>query len=292
MNNQYSTNVYQFYVVTYNQKNLVLRSLDSVKHQVEQFGDGKLVELNIFDDCSTDGAIEVINVWVKQNQKLFNSIYFISNEINLGIRKNVFNARENISSFKYFFVAGDDLIPNSSDVFEYMDFCSVRDFVFPFYYVHGDFNFRNFLFWFRIEYFRKFPRILSKVILNECVLAAQGSYVSPHLLHDQDFLDFYFGPINYDNEDWQTWKYFFGIKEMSFEVYYKPVYNYFPSIYRVNPSVLEPLYLRIINRIRISIFDKVARKSLIQSVIGLFIVIINFNKVKAYLLVKKTKFIF
>lgn len=64
-------------VPVYNQDNLIIRALDSIPKRND-------IEILIIDDNSIDDSVNVINNWIDNNKKLFNSITFKINEENMG----------------------------------------------------------------------------------------------------------------------------------------------------------------------------------------------------------------
>lgn len=272
MDDKYSNKKYQFFVITYNQKDLVLRALNSIKKQVEQYGKDKLIELNIFDDSSSDGSIEVVDDWINNYAQIISETFFNINEVNLGIKKNVYKAREKITSNKYFMLAGDDEFNPSTNVFEYMDYCSGKMVVLSPYLVHGEFRFNELLFWGRVEFFKMNPNLLSRIILWRNVIPAPGSYVNPAILHGNEFKEYYWRP-SIDAEDYITWIFLFNQRRTSFQIFYNKVLIYHQS----NSNH----YLKRNNEVR-NIFAKIIRSInginemifTFSTVIGLFYLII------------------
>jgi len=90
-------------VITYNQKNKILRCLDSLLQP-----EANRLEVVIADDCSTDGTQETVSGWIRENSRSFANVVFVRNEVNGGTVRNV-TSGINASSGKYIkLIAGDD----------------------------------------------------------------------------------------------------------------------------------------------------------------------------------------
>ena len=77
-----------FGILTYNQENYVLETLESIKYQKIQYGQDVAVSLIITDDASKDRTVEVIEKWIEKNRVLFEKIDLIANEKNKGTVAN------------------------------------------------------------------------------------------------------------------------------------------------------------------------------------------------------------
>jgi hypothetical protein len=289
MHRDYEKNVYQFHLVSYNHENLISDCLNSIKSQLLLYGTNKEVELFIIDDCSLDKTKEIIELWVNENENLFYRISFKFNNQNLGIKNNLLKLRNQITSFRYMIIAGDDRLLTSNSVFDFMDFCFDKEIVFSVYLISSKFRLRQYFYWIRMEYFLKFPDRLSKYIFDINLFPAPGSYVSPLLLHDEDFIDYYLHSER-DSEDYDTWEYYFGYKKKSFHIWYKPFYDYYPSINRFNVIIYKPLVFRVLNRVRLIIFDNLSRNQLIQTTLSSFLILLSLTKIKIYIKLLKDTF--
>lgn len=112
--------MFTFVVMSYNQEEFVIDNLESIKYQIENFGDGIDVDLVFSDDCSTDNTVAYAELWLQENQHLFRDITVIVNEENLGIVKNYLLATGAVKT-PYCKVLGADDLYHRNNVFEIMD---------------------------------------------------------------------------------------------------------------------------------------------------------------------------
>ncbi|ETC93298.1 hypothetical protein T481_01650 [Enterococcus faecalis PF3] len=82
MKQQYTATVV---MATYNGEKNILEQLDSLKNQSK-----KIDEVLIWDDCSTDSTVKIIENFISEN-KLGETWHLKINTENLGWRKNFFN---------------------------------------------------------------------------------------------------------------------------------------------------------------------------------------------------------
>ena len=64
-----------FMVITYNQKDLILYTLESIKYQVCNFLSDYCIQLVVTDDCSCDGTPEVVYKWIERNKDIFDAVF-------------------------------------------------------------------------------------------------------------------------------------------------------------------------------------------------------------------------
>ena len=93
-------------VVTYNQKDLIEETLNSILTQ----GNLKKIELVISDDASEDGTQETVESWLERYENKFFKVKFIKSQINRGISGHVKSALENVESPFVKVLAGDDIL--------------------------------------------------------------------------------------------------------------------------------------------------------------------------------------
>lgn len=107
-------NTFTFAVLVYNQFNIVVETLESIKYQIERYGQDYVFKIIITDDASKDNSLYVINKWIERNKDLFKETKIISNTNNVGTVKNYNKIMENIGNEPFKLIAGDDLIgPNN-----------------------------------------------------------------------------------------------------------------------------------------------------------------------------------
>lgn len=108
---------FTFGVCTYNSENFILETLESIKYQVESYGDGWDVTLIVSDDASTDKTVELVKEWYKRNDGIFEDCVLLTSEENRGIAHNYTRAIKNIKTEYFKTVDGDDMV-SSYNIFE------------------------------------------------------------------------------------------------------------------------------------------------------------------------------
>ena len=75
---------FTFGLLLYNQQDYLLETLESIKYQIEHFGNGIECNLIVNDDCSFDNSLLYIQTWISENRSLFNKVVINKSNINLG----------------------------------------------------------------------------------------------------------------------------------------------------------------------------------------------------------------
>lgn len=99
-----------FGILSYNQENYILETLESIKFQKIQYGADIDVSLIITDDASKDRTVEVINGWLEKNRSYFEKVDLIVNEKNRGTVANFCEILRKADKEEIKILAGDDLI--------------------------------------------------------------------------------------------------------------------------------------------------------------------------------------
>ena len=102
--------MFTFVVTCYNQAEVVPYMLESIKYQIEKFGQGQEFQLIVTDDGSTDDSRQVIDRWMEENQGLFAKTDRLFREENAGICVNYVDALRHVEGERFVAVNGDDLI--------------------------------------------------------------------------------------------------------------------------------------------------------------------------------------
>lgn len=127
---------FTFAVLAYNQAEIILETLESIKYQIETFGKDRVFNLIVTDDCSHDKTAEMVMAWIDYNKTLFKKNKVIKNKYNIGTVKNYNIIMQYIKNEQFKVIAGDDIIgPNNiftdlSNDFRVIDtypFYSLRD---------------------------------------------------------------------------------------------------------------------------------------------------------------------
>ena len=114
----------------YQQSEVVLLALESVKYQILHYGQGQKFQLIAADDASTDGSQELIRAWAAENQALFARITLLFREKNGGICRNYVDALRAVEGERFVKVDGDDLLA-PYNLFALTDLLSEYDMVCP-----------------------------------------------------------------------------------------------------------------------------------------------------------------
>lgn len=122
--------MFTFIVTCYQQSNVVVMALESVKYQIERYGQGRTFQIIVADDGSTDGSREVIQRWTEENRGLFEKIDLLFREENAGICRNYVEALRAVEGEQFVKVDGDDLLA-PYNVFELTELLSEYDIVCP-----------------------------------------------------------------------------------------------------------------------------------------------------------------
>ena len=117
-----------FVVLTYNQEELVIESLESIKYQVKNYLIEKKVQLIISDDCSADNTVINVQKWLKKNQNLFERVDLVTSIQHKGTCCNVASAYRLIAADRFVSLAADDLLSNI-DIFSILCKYSKTDLV-------------------------------------------------------------------------------------------------------------------------------------------------------------------
>lgn len=117
---------YTFIVSTYNQQDVVVQALESIKYQIQTYANKKAIQLIIGDDASCDNTTKVIDAWLAENSSFFtliNKYYFKENQ---GTCKNYANSMRNIKGKYFREMAGDDILP-VNNIFKIMEQTETKD---------------------------------------------------------------------------------------------------------------------------------------------------------------------
>lgn len=101
---------FTFGVVTYNCGTTIIETLESIKYQIENFGDGIRFYLILSDDCSRDNTIFLVNQWIKIHKELFYETKVLTTSVNSGLCVNYAQLINSIQTDYFIQIAGDDLV--------------------------------------------------------------------------------------------------------------------------------------------------------------------------------------
>lgn len=120
--------MFTFITTCYQQSELILMALESIKHQIEHFGQGQTFQLIVTDDGSTDGSREVIAGWLMKNRGLFAKIDTLFRKNNAGICRSCADALALVAGERFMILNGDDLL-SPYRLFDFTDRLSEYDIV-------------------------------------------------------------------------------------------------------------------------------------------------------------------
>ena len=122
--------MFTFIVMCYQQANLAPLALESVRYQIERYGQGRTFQLIAADDGSTDGSQAAIRAWTERHSGLFAKIDLLFSLENRGICQNYVDALRQVAGEQFVKVDGDDLL-SPYNVFELTDMLSDWDMICP-----------------------------------------------------------------------------------------------------------------------------------------------------------------
>ena len=108
---------FTFGVVTYNSAATIIETLESIKYQIEQYGEEIQCYLIVSDDCSKDETETLVKMWIEKNRNLFKKTQVLKTNVNSGLCINYALLINNIKTNFFIQLAGDDLI-SSKNIFE------------------------------------------------------------------------------------------------------------------------------------------------------------------------------
>ena len=119
---------YSIIVQTYNAQDTVLYTLESLKYQIETYGNDYRIQVILNDDCSQDKTRQYIDKWIDVNGGLFADIVKNYGERNVGTCKSIVSAWKKVNSPCCYSISGDDIF-SANSVFEAMDITKYNDVV-------------------------------------------------------------------------------------------------------------------------------------------------------------------
>ena len=102
------------HIITYNNEQYIEEMLQSVLKQNVDFD----FEIVVGDDCSTDGTLEIINVYAEKHPNL---LKVQKNDLQLGILKNFKTTLDRCNGIYVFDIAGDDMLKTNDALQKMVD---------------------------------------------------------------------------------------------------------------------------------------------------------------------------
>lgn len=103
-------NMFTFAVITYNHEEYIIECMQSIKYQIEHYGEHNEVHIVVADDCSSDQTVYRVQKWLNENGALFSSITILDASENCGIVQNTLRAIKAVKTSSFLLLAGDDLL--------------------------------------------------------------------------------------------------------------------------------------------------------------------------------------
>lgn len=117
--------MFSIILISYNQEDYILRTLESVRYQIEKYGNGRAYQLILADDCSKDRTRELIDFWLSKYGHLLTDVVKSYQNPNVGTCKNLSDAIRLIKGDFFYVIGGDDVF---ADVDAYTEIESQKDF--------------------------------------------------------------------------------------------------------------------------------------------------------------------
>jgi len=226
------SSLFSVVVVTYNQENLVLETLESIYNQTY-----KNIELVISDDASSDSTKEVIEKWLMRKGDRFTNVITSFGTENKGISGNHANGLKLANGEFVKYIGGDDiLLPDAVEkMYNFLfdnrgaRFCTAI--IRPFY----DSN-RGRVFLDDLPDKRIIKKLRSsnveqqfRIVAKNCVISAPGTFFRKSIFEDFGYPDESFRTF----EDWHEWLKFLLNGERLY------VLNEYAVLFRKHPRSLS-----------------------------------------------------
>lgn len=226
---------FTFATLTYNQENYILEHLESIRYQIEHFGQKMEIYYVLADDCSTDQTVELVQKWLNKNSELFRGIEIVTASQNQGIVRNYEQILRHIHTDRFKVLAGDDLY-YCENIFEA---AKQGDFVMCPVVCFGENGVNRkayrFRYWTHKEWlgydnkdFKK--KLMHRMHVKNCIVAP--GVIWNHNLADEGL----FQELSQFDwiEDYPSWMYFLSKKDVQPIAYTKPI-----VLYRLSDGVSQ-----------------------------------------------------
>lgn len=121
----------------YNEEKYILDTLESMRYQIENYADGKEVQLILLDDCSKDKTTQYADMWLEEHAALFQRIDKLYGKENVGTCRKYKEMMKYVRGGQCVTVAGDDMF-GAQNMFCGLEMCNQDIVMMPI------FNFENY----------------------------------------------------------------------------------------------------------------------------------------------------
>ena len=66
--------MFTFLVISYNEEDVIVQTLESIRHQIVQYSGKEEIQLIIADDGSKDHTTDVVDDWIERHQKIMQQL--------------------------------------------------------------------------------------------------------------------------------------------------------------------------------------------------------------------------
>lgn len=238
---------FTFGVFTYNQDQFIFENLESIKYQIEKYGENTSFSFVMSDDCSLDNTVVYAKEWLKKNADLFDRIEVNASAINQKIVNNYISLLKRIRTERFKILAGDDLYykNNILSLSGRDDVCitAVAGFdgnrIVP---LKNNYNFKRMLISKNLRSY-----ISERIKYSNCI-DAPGVFYKRSLVDECLFNEL----RDYSwIEDVPMWKHFFNVKESTVQIY-SDVYILYRQSVGISNDTAHPMnkgYLEDLKRI-------------------------------------------
>lgn len=218
---------FTFCCFTYNQEKYIIEHLESIKYQIENFGEKYRCKFLLADDASKDNTVELVRKWLIENKKYFSNVRILESKVNNGIVKNFIRALNNINTNRYKILAGDDIY-YKNNIFQLEgEFCITPVIKFNEEIIHNEDTLRYKM---MLKNKEKIIKFLQYAIKNDNYLDAPGIFMEKKLV-DNGLIS-YLGEYSWI-EDLPMWNYLLNNRRLKSITLFKTPY----IMYRVEVGI-------------------------------------------------------
>jgi hypothetical protein len=211
---------FTFCTFSYNQEEIILDHLESIKYQINKFAKGININFVYSDDCSNDQTFNVVESWIKLNNHLFKSYKLIQQEHNVGVLKNYLAVLREVKTNHFKVLAGDDLY-GPVNIFKAIRRNKI---VFTPVMILNNKGI-NFLMKYPYRFiYNHSSKSFQERLIKSSMIQAPGVFFSDIRILDSKYFE-YMAQFEY-YEDFTSWFYFFILNSFKYKFSWKPFVIY------------------------------------------------------------------